>query len=426
MSAQLDFIKQISPFIQKYAPKYGIKVCSPIIAQAVIESRYGTSGLAKYHNYFGLKAGSNWKGKTVVKSTKEEYTVGTLTDIKATFRAYDSMEEGVIGYFEFIDKPRYQNLKGVIDTKLYTELLKADGYATSSTYVSTIMNTIATYNLTTYDTIASTSADLSVIDKMIQRAMAEEGYLEKKSNADLDDKTANAGSGNYTKYWRDLAPSSQGKAWCNAFVDWVFEKTFSSSTGKKLLYTPGSWSFYTPTSSGYFKNNKQWFTSNPQRGDIIYFKNSQRICHVGIVTGVDSSKVYTIEGNTSSKEGVIPNGGGVFKKSYELAYANIAGYGRPNWSIVGIQDTTNPSSEKEKPKKAFVGVVTASKLNIRKGPGSNYENLVSYPTLSKGTEVDVISVSKDSKNEDWYYIGINGSKGYKYGYASAKYIIKKA
>ena len=42
---------------------------------------------------------------------------------------------------------------------------------------------------------------MNAIDKLIGIAQAEIGYLEKRSCANLYDKTANAGSGNYTKYW---------------------------------------------------------------------------------------------------------------------------------------------------------------------------------------------------------------------------------
>ena len=56
-------------------------------------------------------------------------------------------------------------------------------------------------------------------ENLINIARAEVGYLEKKSNKDLDSKTANAGSSNYTKYARDLYPSLQGQAWCDMFVD---------------------------------------------------------------------------------------------------------------------------------------------------------------------------------------------------------------
>lgn len=147
-----EFIEEIAPIIQKYAKKYGYKVCSPIIAQACLESAYGTSSLAyKYHNYFGLKCGSYWKGKSVNLQTKEEYTAGTLTTIRDNFRAYDSMDAGVKGYFEFIATTRYKNLKTATTPKQYLELIKADGYATSSTYVNNNMSLVSKYNLTKYD-----------------------------------------------------------------------------------------------------------------------------------------------------------------------------------------------------------------------------------------------------------------------------------
>jgi len=148
-----EFIKTVGAYVQKYAPKYGIKVCSPIIAQAILESGWGKSTLAaKYHNYFGLKCGSKWTGKSVNMTTKEEYTVGTYTTIKDNFRVYDSMEEGIKGYFEFIQLSRYANLKGITNPQKYLETIKADGYATSNSYVTNNMNLIKQYKLTQYDT----------------------------------------------------------------------------------------------------------------------------------------------------------------------------------------------------------------------------------------------------------------------------------
>lgn len=148
-----DFISAIAPIIQKYAKKYGYKVASPIIAQACLESGYGLSKLgATYHNYFGMKCGTAWTGKSVNMNTKEEYKPGTITDIKANFRVYDSMEEGVKGYFEFISKPRYENLKTAKTAKDYLEKIKADGYATNSTYVANNMAVITKYDLTRFDT----------------------------------------------------------------------------------------------------------------------------------------------------------------------------------------------------------------------------------------------------------------------------------
>ena len=146
------FIETIAPYIMAYAQKYGYKLASPIIAQACLESAYGTSKLASvYHNYFGMKCGPAWKGASVNMATKEENTVGTLTDIRANFRAYDNMDAGVKGYFDFISAKRYANLKGATTPEEYLEMIKADGYATSSSYVKNNMAVVAKYNLTQFD-----------------------------------------------------------------------------------------------------------------------------------------------------------------------------------------------------------------------------------------------------------------------------------
>ena len=147
-----EFIEQIAKYVKKYAYVYGIEVHSPIIAQAILESGWGKSTLAsKYHNYFGLKCGSTWKGKSVNMITKEEYKVGTMTSIRDNFRVYDSMEDGVKGYFEFINTRRYSNLKGVKSPEEYALRIKFDGYATSSEYVSNIMRVIYDNKLTRFD-----------------------------------------------------------------------------------------------------------------------------------------------------------------------------------------------------------------------------------------------------------------------------------
>ena len=147
-----EFITQIAGYVQKYAPQYEIKCCSAVIAQAILESGWGGSRLAaQYHNYFGLKCGTKWTGPSVNMATQEEYQPGTLTTIKDNFRVYGSMEEGVKGYFEFIQLSRYQNLKGIKDPQTYLETIKADGYATSSNYVANTMAVVNQYKLIQYD-----------------------------------------------------------------------------------------------------------------------------------------------------------------------------------------------------------------------------------------------------------------------------------
>lgn len=167
-----QFIQIIAPIIQEEAKKRGYQVCSPVIAQACIESAFGTSMLgSKWHNYFGMKCGSAWKGKSINLKTKEEYTVGTLTTIRDNFRVYDSMEDGVKGYFDFISTKRYANLKSASTPKEYLELIKKDGYATSSSYVNANMSCITKYDLDKYDwnNVQSVSNPYKLTDSIIKK-----------------------------------------------------------------------------------------------------------------------------------------------------------------------------------------------------------------------------------------------------------------
>lgn len=147
-----EFIQTIAPYVQKYAKAYDYDICSAIIAQACLESGFGRSTLGyKYHNYFGMKAGSGWTGKSVNLQTKEEYTPGQLTTIRDAFRVYPNMDEGVKGYFEFIQYPRYGNLRFATTPEDYLTMIRADGYATSTSYVTNCMRIVDNYNLRQYD-----------------------------------------------------------------------------------------------------------------------------------------------------------------------------------------------------------------------------------------------------------------------------------
>lgn len=155
---QKDFISKIAPLMVKEAKKRGYKIVSTAIAQACIESAWGLSGLAKFHNYFGLKCGSKWTGRSVNMKTKEEYTPGTLTTIRDNFRAYGSMEEGVRGYYDFISASRYANLKTATTPLQYAQRLKEDGYATSSSYANTLISTVSKWDLGNYDSLMNGAA----------------------------------------------------------------------------------------------------------------------------------------------------------------------------------------------------------------------------------------------------------------------------
>lgn len=182
---------------------------------------------------------------------------------------------------------------------------------------------------------------MTAADKLIAVAEAEIGYLEKKSNKDLDSKTGNAGSGNYTKYNRDMRAWAKSAGinnqWCQNFVDWCFVTAFGKEDAKKLIYV---FTNYTPTGSNAFKKHGRYIKrgqGKPKRGDVIYFysKPKGRIGHVGIVYKVSGNTVYTIEGNTSGASSLVTNGGGVKKKSYSMSSTYIDGYGSVDYAALG-------------------------------------------------------------------------------------------
>lgn len=193
---------------------------------------------------------------------------------------------------------------------------------------------------------------MKAVERLLNEALTWEGYCEKKNASNLGDNTpqgkiVNAGSNNYTIFGKHLLDTTGAKdvygidyQWCDQFVDDMMVRTFGVEMAKLLL---GGWSAYTPTSASYYKRMNQWF-SKPQVGDQIFFRNSERIHHTGLVIGVTSTTVKTIEGNTSAGKNVVSNGGKVAIKTYNLFDGAIAGYGRPNYALVdgGVPDVTYP------------------------------------------------------------------------------------
>lgn len=186
--------------------------------------------------------------------------------------------------------------------------------------------------------------EVSIVDKNIEKliliAKNEIGYLEKKSNSQLDSKTANAGSANFTKYWRDVLPEWNGSYWCAVFIAWCFMKAFGLETAKKLLK---HWPYvYCPDMQRYFKLN-----ANPKVGDIVIFWSSKKkeFVHTGLVTAIIGDRFYTIEGNTSGASDVIVNGGGVCAKSYLNSQMPGTKFCTPDYSLVtsSTESTTGGS-----------------------------------------------------------------------------------
>ena len=147
------FISMIAYKLVLLALKNGYNVVSPVIAQAINESGWGTSSLADVYNYFGMKANDRWKGEFVTKETWEQKPNGTKYTTTAKFRKYNSLKEGLSGYYEFISIDRYEPLRKAKTSSEYCDKLKECGYATSLVYPDTLKKIISQYNLQKYDTL---------------------------------------------------------------------------------------------------------------------------------------------------------------------------------------------------------------------------------------------------------------------------------
>ena len=163
--------------------------------------------------------------------------------------------------------------------------------------------------LTYHDGEAERVRRMTAKERVIDIAKAEIGYLEKTSDNDIYDKTANAGKGHYTKYWAEIKPEAQGQPWCACFVTWVFVKAFGIDTAKKLLrHYPY---LHCTAIAELFPLN-----DSPKIGDIVVFNRNDEFVHTGIVTYVNGDFFRTVEGNSADGNAVIINGGEVCEKGY--------------------------------------------------------------------------------------------------------------
>lgn len=328
-----EFIEQIAAYVKKYAASFGICVHSPIIAQAILESGWGKSKLAAiYHNYFGLKCGTKWKGKSVNLTTQEEYEPETLTTIKDNFRVYGNMEEGVKGYFEFIQLSRYQNLKGITDPKKYLETIKSDGYATSSTYVQNNMRLIEQYNLTQYDkkggnTMGRTAQDvLNVMRSWIDYSEANGKF---KQIIDLYNSHKPLARGYKVKYSDEWCDTTVSAAAIKAGVVDLIGTECGCEQHIKIFINKGIW-----IEDG---------TITPKPGDIILYNwddatqpNDGYSDHIGYVESVSGRTITLIEGNKNEA---------VSRREIPVGWGYIRGYARPKYASGGTAPS-NPTPSK--------------------------------------------------------------------------------
>ena len=168
---------------------------------------------------------------------------------------------------------------------------------------------------------------MSERSKVVSIALGEVGYVEKVSNGSLDLKTANAGTGNWTKYARDLWQAGyyngnkNGYEWCDVFVDWCFFKAFGKTEGQLMQYQSGPLGAACPYSAGYYKARGK-YDREPRVGDQVFYQQDGQLVHTGIVVGVAESTITTVEGNAGNR---------VVKRTRLRADSYIDGYGHPDY-----------------------------------------------------------------------------------------------
>ena len=288
------------------------------------------------------------------------------------------------------------------------------------------------------------------VSDVIKLAYSEIGYHEKASNKDLDDKTANSGSANFTKYARDLDNVSgfyngkkNGFASCAIFVDWLVwmacgkdvQKTFDVTCQPARSAGAGAKESYQ-----YFKKAGR-VGKTPKVGANIFYTSDgteAKVHHTGLVVGYDNSIVYTIESNVSNM---------TKKLKVNINSPKIYGYGypkydpEPNGKVVTPGDyinygennstvVTDPGVIKTLTMATLTTKVVAigkvdytSMLNVRRGPGVNYDQLKSIPSIPKGKEIGICCALKASNGKLWYYVLIDNKV---YGFVSSSYIVVKS
>lgn len=153
-TAQANWLNAASQAAKTATAGTGVRA-SVTVAQAIIESGWGQSGLsiAPYNNLFGIKASYGWSGRTVLMRTSE-FENGRYVTVNSAFRAYDSMADSFKDHTLFLLQNSRYAQNGVINSSSYQAMaqgLQNAGYATSPTYAATLIATVNRYHLDVLD-----------------------------------------------------------------------------------------------------------------------------------------------------------------------------------------------------------------------------------------------------------------------------------
>lgn len=188
-----QFINQIGEQARELCQENDL-YASVMIAQAVVESASGSSGLScePYNNLFGIKGA--YEGKSVRMKTQEDDGQGNLETIVAEFRRYPSLTESLKDYVGlFTGDPLYAPVKKS-NTESYEDACDylQGHYATSTTYSRTLKAYIDTYDLTQFDVPSDQAkAEAATLDSVLKPTASQASF--KTGSDDFDIAVPEAG-----------------------------------------------------------------------------------------------------------------------------------------------------------------------------------------------------------------------------------------
>lgn len=126
---------------------------------------------------------------------------------------------------------------------------------------------------------------------------------------------------NYQKYSPNVPGLewSQNQAWCATFASWIYINAGVQAGSFPITASVGE-------AMQWYKEHNRWSEYPSIGGQIIFGEDK----HTGIVTGFDSTYVYTIEGNTNSNGSA--NGDGVYARTRVRRDPYVTGYGLPTFT----------------------------------------------------------------------------------------------
>lgn len=148
------FIAQISDYAKELQERYGV-LPSISIAQAILESDWGTSELSvENNNFYGIKGNS---AEPTVTMTTKEFVDGKWIEVNAEFRKYTTWQESMDDHSKLFtagttwNSNQYANVLASKDYKEAAYALQESGYATDPDYPDKLIQLIEQHNLNQYD-----------------------------------------------------------------------------------------------------------------------------------------------------------------------------------------------------------------------------------------------------------------------------------